>query len=153
MRRPANPLSTQPVVIPRRRHAGPWREWGRLLSALQALWLVLLGGFVRSESAHDAFHRRAAEHDLTHHWHGHAHPHPHGPEDPVRHEHSAPVIDLLAEQLVDIAPVSLDVVGFTLVDLYEQDLSESVNRGTGSLLRARNRAPPIFAQTSLPARS
>lgn len=127
----------------------PRREWSRWLSATLALLLVALGLFVRSESAHDAYHRARADRDHASdgHFHSHAdthsHSHDHGSGDPVRHEHTAPLIDLLAEQLVETVLVAVDIAAFNPVLVYEPDLVCLTSLDPRPMRRPRNRAPPV----------
>jgi len=98
-----------------------WR-W-RFFSGGLALLLVALGLFVRSEEAHDGFHRHLiAQHHHSAHVHRHADAHGHhshgASHDPVRHEHTSPLIDLLAEEQLDVAaPMTLPVARFSVVEL------------------------------------
>lgn len=90
----------------------PSRSPGRfrkLISGLLALLLVGLGVLVRSESAHDSFHRDQEQHAHGHHHHhGHDHSH-HSGHNPFDHEHTNPVLDLFAEEHL-VATVALVVI-------------------------------------------
>ncbi|MBL6766093.1 MAG: hypothetical protein ISQ14_14150 [Verrucomicrobiae bacterium] len=102
----------------------------RILSGCLAMLLAALGLFVRSEGAHDAFHRRTASVRPVADGHGHVHHgsgrHSHSGEGvpiPGRHEHTSPVIDLLGEELLDLAVPAVVVAAFA-------PLREAVSRLT-----------------------
>lgn len=115
-----------------------------LFSGGLAVLLAGLGMFVRSESAHDAFHVKPEPHvhasdHSHHHHHGHSHDHDHS----VPHEHTSPLIDLLAEEHLLCGSLVVAASHELSFDECELPARDNSLTPTVAVSQPPGRAPPI----------